>query len=104
MERLNHFQQDLLVLEDLGFAGRLFSTKSDIQSWKDLLSLLKDAILGGQFVDDIKTTSEFLPQIILIKQILGIMIQQKMFDPAFSRAVTLENKGEKSDPDPGMTK
>ena len=46
-----------------------------------------------------------LPQIILIKQILGIMIQTKVFlIQAFSRAVTLENRGEKSDPDPGDDK
>ena len=65
----------------------------------------EDAILGGQFDDDIKKRQVSLPQIILIKQILGIMIQQKVFlIQHLVVQVTLENRGEKSDPDPGDDK
>ena len=45
-------------LERSWFCRRLFSTKSDIQSWREHC-LFEDAILGGQFDDDIKTTGEF---------------------------------------------
>ena len=62
---------------------------------------------GGQFDDDIKTTGEFASDNIYQTNIRGGVDPKTgtaAFDPAFSRAVTLENRGEKSDPDPGDSK
>ena len=67
----------------------------------------EDAILGGQFDDDIKTTGEFASDNIYqsnIRDSIDPKTGNQAFDPAFSRAVTLENRGEKSDPDPGDDK
>ena len=64
----------------------------------------EDAILGGQLDDDIKTTGEFASDNINQTNIRSYDPTKGVFDPAFSRAVTLENRGEKSDPDPGDDK
>ena len=59
----------------------------------------RDAILGGQFDDDIKTTGEYADDDIVqsnIKDFVPADPNKKGgYDPAFARAVTLENRGVK---------
>jgi len=85
-------------LERSGFAGDYSapSTKGT--------GTFEDAILRGDFDDDIKTTGEFASDKITQTNIRNYDPTKGVFDPAFSRAVTLENRGEKSDPDPGDDK
>ena len=90
-------------LERSGFAGD-YSAPSPTSNLGGTFVSFEDAILGGQFDDDIKTTGEFASDNINQTNIRNYDPTKGVFDPAFSRAVTLENRGEKSDPDPGDDK
>ena len=90
-------------LERSGFAGD-YSAPSPTSNLGGNIVSFEDAILGGQFDDDIKTTGEFASDNINQTNIRNYDPTKGVFDPAFSRAVTLENRGEKSDPDPGDDK
>lgn len=83
-------------LEKSGFAGdyNAPSTRG--------VGTFETAILSGQFDDDIKTTGEFADDKITQTNIRNYDPKEGVFDPAFSRAVTLENRGVKqSDSAPG---
>ena len=81
----------------------------DMLSGSGNIMTYEDAILAGQFDDDIKTTGEFASDNIVQSNIRNFVPadpnKKGGFDPAFSRAVTLENRGVKeSDPAPGDDK
>ena len=92
-----------------GFAGNYQADSPfNIAGEKGEPMTYETAILSGRFDDDIKTTGEFASDNIYQTNIRGGVDPKtgtQAFDPAFSRAVTLENRGEKqSDPDPGDSK
>ena len=92
-----------------GFAGNYQADSPfNIAGEKGEPMTYETAILSGRFDDDIKTTGEFASDNIYQTNIRGGVDPKTgtaAFDPAFSRAVTLENRGEKqSDPDPGDSK
>tara|TARA_Y100000004_G_C8936388_1_gene422294 strand:- start:377 stop:1456 length:1080 start_codon:yes stop_codon:yes gene_type:complete len=89
-----------------GFAGNYQADSPfNIAGEKGEPMTYEEAILSGRFDDDIKTTGEFASDNIYQTNIRGGVdprTGKQAFDPAFSRAVTLENRGVKqSDPDPG---
>ena len=88
-----------------GFAGNYQADSPfNIAGEKGEPMTYEQAILSGRFDDDIKTTGEFASDRIPQTNIRNYDPKKGVFDPAFSRAVTLENRGEKSDPDPGDDK
>ena len=92
-------------LEKSGFAGNYQADSPfNIAGEKGEPMTYETAILSGRFDDDIKTTGEFASDTITQTNIRNYDPTKGVFDPAFSRAVTLENRGEKSDPDPGDDK
>jgi len=94
-------------LEKSGFAGNYQADSSfNIGGEKGEPMTYEEAILSGKFDDSLKTTGEFAKDDIVQSNIRGFVPADRTkkggFDPAFSRAVTLENRGVKqSDPDPG---
>ena len=93
-------------LERSGFAGNYQADSPfNIGGEKGEPMTYEEAILSGKFDDSLKTTGEFASDKITQTNIKNYDPTKGVYDPAFSRAVTLENRGEKqSDPDPGDSK
>ena len=88
-------------LERSGFAGNYQADSPfNIGGEKGEPMTYEEAILSGKFDDSLKTTGEFASDKITQTNIKNYDPTKGVYDPAFSRAVTLENRGEKqSDPD-----